>query len=182
MDIESKIDSIIDGINKFFENIISTKPIAIAVIIAFVLIFVGILVWEIVSYNLSKKHEENERGWVNYREFLDLLDNDSSEQRMLVSVMVIVLVSAIQTIPALSKAKVWEYAVLLLILLVLVAPIVLRCFIFNDYFLIKKIRKRAHGQKIRVKDGAIITVDEWLEKNGLKTERKKEKINGTYTT
>ena len=105
MDIESKIDSIIDGVNKFFENIISTKPIAIAAVIVFVLILAGILAWEIVSYNLSKKREENEQGWVDCRELLDLLSSNSSEQKMLISVMAIVLVSVIQTIPALSKTK-----------------------------------------------------------------------------
>ena len=179
MDIESKIDSVMDGINKFFEKIISTKPIAIAAVVAFVLILAGILAWEIVSYNLSKKREENEQGWVDCRELLDLIDSDNSERKMFISVMVIMLVSVIQTILALSK--IWEYAVLLLILLVLVAPIVLRCFIFNDYFLIKKIRKRAHGQKIRMTVDTFVTVDEWLEKMGLKTEERKEKTNGTYT-
>ena len=160
-----------DGVNKFLENITFTKPVAIAVIIAFVLILVGMLVWEIASYNLSKKHEENEQGWVYYREFLDLLDSDSSERRILILTMGIVLVSALQTAPMLSvlNAKIWVYAVLLLILLAFIAAVVLRCFIFKDRILIKKIRKRAHGQKIRIKDGAAITVDEWLEKENLVT-------------
>ena len=164
--MESGFDSMIDRGNNFLENITVTKPIAIIVIIAFVLLIIaGPVVWSIVSYKFREKREEDEQGYVHYREFLDLLDNDNAERRMILLTISIALVSALQTIPRLSK--IWEYVVLSFISLVLIAAAVLRCFVFKDHILIKKIRKRAHGQKIRMTADTIITVDEWLEKEGL---------------
>ena len=166
MDIESRFDSMMNKVNNFLENITFTKPVAITAAIAFVLIIAGLIVWRIVSYKLRERREENERGYVYYREFLYLLDSDNSWRRVIILTMGIALVSVLQTVPVLSK--IWEYIVFSFISLVYIAVVVLRCFIFKDYFLIKKIRKRAHGNKIRIKDGVIVTVDEWLEKEGLK--------------
>ena len=155
-----------DKVNNFLENITFTKPVAIVSVVALVLIIAGLIAWRIISYKLREKREENERGYVHYGEFLSLLDNDASERRMILLTISIALISVLQTIPRLSE--IWEYIVLSFISLAFIAAAVLRCFVFKDYILIKKIRKRAHGQKVRMAADTIVTVDEWLEKEGLK--------------
>ena len=164
--MERGFNNMIDKVINFFENVTLAKPVAIIAAIAFVLIIAGLIAWGIVSSDLRRKREENERGWVSYQEFLDLFDDDTMWRRAIFMTIAIALVSVIQTVPKMSK--IWEYVVFSFISLALIAAAVLRCFVFKGHILIKKIRKRARGKKVRTKDDVFVTVDEWLEKEGSK--------------